>query len=229
VGADGLELADAVLLVEPRQAEGRDPAVGRLGDPVEARAVTGAGHHVPVALGDDVGRRERGPVHLYALLDVLVAADVTDDEAFGDRRIRDRLPEVAQHVRGPFLGAALEAAALECDHRRLVGLDRVRADELLADRLLLEPREDSVVAYPLVPRVYLKDEVLREREPRPRRQRAVAVLPEPDPSRVVAPDVLVAPPGEVADVARDPVAVVLPDRRDELLHAQEVAGPFVRA
>ena len=63
---DGLELAGPVLPVEPREAVGRNPAVGRLGDHVEIGPVRGERLHLPVALGHDTRRSERGAVRLDA-------------------------------------------------------------------------------------------------------------------------------------------------------------------
>ena len=84
---DRLELSDAVLVVEPREAVRGDAAVRRDRDAVEVGAVRPRAHDVAVALDGHARRMERAAVRLDARLDVGFAAP-SELEAFGQRRLR---------------------------------------------------------------------------------------------------------------------------------------------
>src|SRR5205085_5833780 len=59
---DRLELPDAVLVVRPDEAIGREPSVGSLDDAIEGRAVRPGGAHVLEARLGDARRRPDVPV-----------------------------------------------------------------------------------------------------------------------------------------------------------------------
>jgi hypothetical protein len=219
VRSDRLELADAILVVEPREAVRGDRAARRDGDRVEIATVGPSLHHVAVALDRDARRMERAAVRLDARLHVaLLHRPQLESVGRNGRRQSVEVPLEVRHERR--VGGAHEAAPLEHGDRvgvrvQRVGLARLRPVEHLLEQLA-----------PLGMHAEVEDAALEEPAVR---NDAPVLLPEHRlPARLAA-DMLEARPREVADVLRPLGPAQRPRVLHEPLHAAQVVGALVVA
>lgn len=84
VGADGLELADAVLLVEPDERVGRKAAVGSFDDQIELLAVGRKGAQDAVGRERELRGLPRGAMDLDAPFQIVLPVDASHGVTIGE-------------------------------------------------------------------------------------------------------------------------------------------------
>ena len=216
VRADRLQLADAVVRIEPGESVRGERSVRRFHHAIEIEPIRPGGLEVDEALDRDARRR---PDHLVQLdprsrssgLDRAKAVSLRDGwlETVGQLAcVVDELLGVRIHL--------VAAAAQEGEPLR-VGGER-RDAQLFAFHHLLEPRNELFVQRAAtMPRM---DLVLQRRWPsHPGPSDGLGVLlPEPNPPLAFASRVLEPLPRDVADVVLDLRSLEAPELADERLH-----------